>query len=69
MIELILTASKDSLCKEAEDFRDKLLRAGVAVTHKRFEGSVHGITLSNKPDAVEAWQMMIDFLKQYLWRA
>ncbi len=60
---LIISASQDSLCKEDEDFRDKLLQAGVTVTHKRFEGSRHGFTLSSKPDAVEAWQMMIDFLK------
>jgi len=63
---LILTASQDSLCKEAEDFRDKLIQAGVAVTHKRFEGSLHGFTLSNKPDAVEGWQMIIDHLNRYL---
>jgi len=63
---LILTAGRDSLCKEAEDFRDKLLQSGITVTHKRFEDSVHGFTLSDKPDAVEGWQMMIDFLKQNL---
>lgn len=63
---LIITASRDSLCKEAEDFRDKLIQAGVDVTHKRFEGSLHGFTLSDKPDAVEGWQMMIDHLKRYL---
>jgi len=64
---LILTAGRDSVCKEAEDFRDKLLQAGITVTHKRFEDSVHGFTLSDKTDAVEGWQMMIDFLKQDLW--
>lgn len=63
---LILTASQDSLHKETEDFRDKLIDAGVVVTHKRFEGSRHGFTLSKKPDAVEGWQMMIDHLKHYL---
>ncbi|MBW4081983.1 alpha/beta hydrolase [Paenibacillus sp. S150] len=63
---LILTASRDSLYKEAEDFRDKLAEAGVVVTHKRFEGSLHGFTLSDKPDAVKGWQMMIDHLNRYL---
>ncbi len=63
---LILTAGRDSLCNEAEVFRDKLKTAGVKVTHKRFEDSVHGFTLSDKPDAVEGWQMMIDFLKANL---
>ena len=65
---LILSAGQDSLCKEEEDFRDKLMQAGVAVTHKRFKKSLHGFTLSNKPDAVEGWQMMIDFLKLNLWQ-
>ena len=63
---LILTAGRDSLCHEGEAFRDKLLQAGVPVTHRRFENSLHGFTLSEKPDAVEGWQMMIDFLKQKL---
>ena len=63
---LIITAGKDSLCAEAELFRDKLVQAGAVVTHKRFESSPHGFTLSQKPDAQEGWQMMIDHLKLYL---
>ena len=63
---LIITAGKDLLCTEAEIFRDKLIEAGAKVIHKRFESSRHGFTLSQKPDAKEAWQMMIDHLKQYL---
>ena len=64
---LILTAGKDSLCAEAELFRDKLKEAGVDVTHKCFETSPHGFTLSDKPDAAEGWQMMIEHLKLYLF--
>ena len=63
---LIITAGKDSLCAEAELFRDKLREAGVNVTHKRFESSPHGFTLSDRPDAREGWQMMIDHLKRWL---
>jgi len=63
---LIITAGKDLLRTEAEDFRDKLKEAGVDVTHKRFEASPHGFTLSQRPDAKEAWQMMIEHLKRYL---
>lgn len=63
---LIITAGLDSLRQEAEEFRDKLIQAGVAVTHKRFERSLHGFTLSDKPDAIEGWQMMIDHLQRYL---
>ncbi len=65
---LIITASQDSLCKEGEDFRDKLEAAGVKVDHKRFE-AVHGFTLSNSPAAKEAWQMMIDYLSKYLHKS
>ena len=64
---LIITAGKDSLCAEAELFRDKLKEAGIDVTHKRFEESPHGFTLSNRPDAREGWQMMIEHLKKYLF--
>jgi len=64
---LIITAGKDSLCTEAEMFRDKLIEAGVETKHKRFEYSPHGFTHSNKrPDAIEGWQMMIEHLKFYL---
>ncbi|HPU01007.1 MAG: alpha/beta hydrolase [Firmicutes bacterium] len=63
---LIITASQDSLCQEGEAFRDRLLQAGVDVTHKRFEGSKHGFTMTNRPDSMEGWQMIIDHLKRYL---
>jgi acetyl esterase len=64
---LIISASQDSLCKEVEDFRDKLEMAGVKVTHKRFEAP-HGFTLGNSSEAKEAWQIMIEHLKNYLIR-
>lgn len=63
---LIITAGRDSLCDEGEVFRNKLIEAGVDVTHKRFADSPHGFTLSNKPDASEAWRMMTVFLKRHL---
>jgi len=63
---LILTAGKDSLCQEAERFRDMLIESGADVTHKRFEKSPHGFTLSDRPDAREGWTMMIDHLKKRL---
>ena len=64
---LILTAGMDSLCREGEQFRDLLIQAGVDVTHKRFENSPHGFTLSDKPDAREGWTMMIEHLKRWLY--
>jgi acetyl esterase/lipase len=49
-----------------ELFRDKLLAAGVEVSHKRFENALHGFTHTKGPSAREAWQLMADFYKQYL---
>jgi acetyl esterase len=64
---LVITAGKDSLCREGEAFKDKLIEAGVDVTFRRFEDSKHGFTLSTKnPDAAEGWALMIDFLNRYL---
>ncbi|MDR0756941.1 MAG: alpha/beta hydrolase [Tannerella sp.] len=62
---LIITAGKDSLCAEGERFCNLLIEAGVDVTHRRFEKSPHGFTLSNRTDAKEGWQMMIDHLKRW----
>jgi acetyl esterase len=62
---LVITAGKDSLCAEGERFRDLLIEAGVEVTHRRFEKASHGFTLSNRADAKEGWQMMINHLKQW----
>jgi acetyl esterase len=63
---LIITASQDSLCQEGEEFRDKLIQAGITVTHKRFEGCLHGFTHTETAKAQAAWQLMIDHLRRYL---
>jgi acetyl esterase len=62
---LIITAGQDSLCAEAERFKDLLVEADVEITHKCFKSSKHGFTLSKRPDAMEGWQMMIDHLKRW----
>jgi acetyl esterase len=59
---LIISALYDSLCEEEEKFRDKLIEAGVEVTHKRFDAK-HGFNLQPGADAAESWQMVIDHLK------
>lgn len=63
---LVITARRDSLCGEAESFRDKLMEAGVDVTHKRFDAG-HGFNLRRGDDADESWQVIIEHLKRYLW--
>lgn len=71
---LVITAGQDSLATETEKFKDTLLRAGVEVTFKRFEGAIHGFTIITEkqskrfPKVYEqslvAWQMMIDFVNE-----
>ena len=58
---LVITANRDSLCGEGERFRDKLIEAGVKVTHKRFD-AIHGFNLTPGADADESWQLIIDHL-------
>ncbi|MGN1019965.1 MAG: alpha/beta hydrolase [Aristaeellaceae bacterium] len=62
---LIITASRDSLCQEAERFRDRLREAGVQVSHQRYEAH-HGFNLRPGADADASWALMADFLKQHL---
>ena len=38
------------------------------VTFRRFEGASHGFTHLGEWGADEAWQMMIDFLKEHMAR-
>jgi acetyl esterase len=63
---LIITAGKDTLCKEAEQFRDMLQSSGVTVAHKRFEKSQHGFTIFKGADSREGWRLMIEHLRRYL---
>lgn len=63
---LMLSAGEDSLAPEEAAFKDKLLAAGVQVTYRLFEGASHGFSLKKGPASDEAWQMMIDHLRQNL---
>ena len=63
---LVITAQFDSLCGEGEKFRDLLMEADIAVTHKRFDAR-HGFNMAPGADADESWQLMISHLKRYLW--
>lgn len=71
---MVITAGQDSLAAETERFKDTLIRAGVDVTFKRFEGAIHGFTIITESQAkkhpavyaqsLEAWQMMVDFVNR-----
>ncbi|CAM3171424.1 alpha/beta hydrolase [Chryseobacterium flavum] len=39
---VIITAEYDPLCQEGEDYAVRLIKSGVPVTYKRFEGQMHG---------------------------
>lgn len=71
---LVITAGQDSLAGETDVFKDTLVSAGVDVTFKRFEGVIHGFTITPPAKAkkqpkeyaasLEAWQMMIGFVNR-----
>lgn len=73
---MVITAGQDSLAAETERFKDTLVRAGVEVAFKRFEGAIHGFTIITESQAkkfpqvyaqsLEAWQMMVDFVNQHI---
>lgn len=73
---LIITAGRDSLAEETERFRDTLIKAGVDVTFRRFEGAIHGFTIiteeqgKKRPElyamSLEAWKIMTDFVNQHI---
>lgn len=73
---MIITAGQDSLATETERFKDTLIRAGVEVNFKRFEGAIHGFTIITESQAkkfpkvyaqsLEAWQMMVDFVNNHI---
>ena len=44
----VLTAGYDPLCDEGDAYAARLAAAGVAVTHRRFAGQVHGFALNGK---------------------
>ena len=63
---LMISAGQDSLMPEEADFKDRLIKAGVPVTYRLFEGVAHGFTLKRGREADEAWQLMTDYLKRQL---
>ncbi len=44
----VLTAGYDPLCDEGDAYAARLAAAGIAVTHRRFAGQIHGFALNGK---------------------
>jgi acetyl esterase len=65
---IVITCEIDSLRDEAEDYAQKLVKAGVETTAKRFYGVRHGFTIADYelPESKAAHKMMIDGLRKYL---
>jgi len=61
---LVITGSEDALCTEGDQFADRLDKAGVSVTHRRFLGGAHGFTHRKTPLAREAWSLVLRFLQE-----
>lgn len=68
---LLITASQDSLCTEAQEFAGKLEDTGTTVEKRHFEGVPHGFThLIDQPEyceeALDAWDLMKDFVRRHI---
>ncbi len=67
---IVITAEIDFLRDEGEDYAEKLVKAGVETTAKRFYGVRHGFTICHPelPQSKEAYKMIIDGLAKYLFK-
>lgn len=63
---LVLSAGKDKLCEEDEQFAAKLAAAGVTVTTRRFPNSQHGFTINRGGEWREALALHAAFIEQHL---
>jgi acetyl esterase len=61
---LIITAEQDSLAKEADLYAEKLQKAGIEVTYKKYKGAVHDFIHSRSLEKAESARHFIhDTLK------
>lgn len=62
---LIMTAKRDSLSFEAEEFAKRLSQAGVTVTCRRFLNSRHGFTINRDGDWEASQALLKAFIKAH----
>lgn len=63
---LIMTASTDDLCNEAEEFALRMARLGNEVTLKRFQGARHGFTIYRTEGGEEATDLIFRYVRAAL---
>lgn len=63
---LVITAERDDLCNEAEEFALKLARVGTEVTLKRFPGAGHGFTIKRESGYQESMELIIRFIRNFI---
>ena len=63
---LVLSAGKDKLCEEDEQFAARLAAAGVTVTARRFPRSQHGFTINRGGEWREALALHAAFFDAHL---
>ena len=63
---LVISAGKDSLKQETEEFAIKLARAGVTVTVKRIVEAMHGFTTNRTEGWERALKLHYEFLSRYM---
>lgn len=62
---LVITAERDSLAAEGENYAERLKQAGVKVLYKQYKGVPHGFThFGDLAVAEEAWHLMSDKLRE-----
>lgn len=61
---LVITAGYDALFDDGRDYAERLQQASVPVTHKRFDGTIHGFV--EIPGALEAGKQALELLVREL---
>lgn len=62
---LVITAERDSLAPEGDQYAERLKQAGVKVLYKQYKGAAHGFThFGDLVVAEDAWHLMSDKLRE-----
>lgn len=65
---LIISAGKDTLMAETEQFAQRLIEAGVTVTQHRYSQSLHGFTVNRSEGWEAALKLHYEFFQQHFMK-